>query len=77
MEQNKSYKDKNDMSLIFILIITIIVALLITIIDHNFSIALICWILYLLYSAIHIEVQSNHNKLVDLINRKIEHDKEG
>lgn len=75
MEQNKSYKDTDRIYGIFTIIVIFIAIGAATLLKDP-GCAIICWVLYFIYSAIHIEIQDNHNKLIDFIDNNTEHNKE-
>ena len=73
MEQNKSCKDTDRIYGIFTIIVIFIAIGAATLLKDP-GCAIICWVLYFIYSAIHTEIQDNHNKLIDFINKRIERD---
>lgn len=73
MEDNISHKDTNNIHVIFIFIAILIAAGAVMSLNDP-GCAIICWVLYFIYYAIHIEIQDNHNKLIDFMNKRIEHD---
>lgn len=75
MEQNKSCKDTDRIYGIFTIIV-IFIAIGAATLLKDLGCAIICWVLYFIYSAIHTEIQYNHNKLIDFIDNNTEHNKE-
>ena len=75
MEQNKKYKDTSEVGLIIVVILTV-ACMIMTTIEHNSTLETMCLLLYLIYYVIHIEIQNNHNKLIDYLNDKIKKEDE-
>ena len=73
MDSNKKYKDTNEIGLI---IVVILVVMCMTTIEHNSTSEIICPLIYSIYFVVHIEIQNNHNKLIDYLNDKIKKEDE-
>ena len=44
--------------------------------EHNSISEIICPLIYSIYFVVHIEIQNNHNKLIDYLNDKIKKEDE-
>lgn len=73
MKSNKKYKDTNEIGLI---IVVILVVMCMTTKEHNSISEIICPLIYSIYFVVHIEIQNNHNKLIDYLNDKIKKEDE-
>ena len=75
MEPNKKYKDTNEVGLI-IVVILVVICMIMTTIEHNSTSEIMCLLIYSIYYVVHIEIQNNHNKLIDYLNDKIKKEDE-
>ena len=71
MDSNKKYKDTNEIGLILVVMCMVMMT-----IEHNSTSEIICSLIYSIYFVVHIEIQNNHNKLIDYLNDKIKKEDE-
>ena len=70
MKQNNFFKDNDSIGLYVVTILTFILNGIIFCLERNYAIPFIGWLLYAIYVSIHIEIQDNHNKLINYLNDK-------